>query len=188
MTSRRQIAQVGLWVGLLIVGAILAIQPQMAPSALLEPIQDITDSIEAIGSDEVSIGAIGIGVFLVIAGIGLLYDRSPEPSTRGETVSGKSPQTAEALLSQSDRSDQFRQHLQEMLARKVNDPDRQIQHGSWTDDPVAAATLSDAVEYPVEFRLLYWIDSQRAQEQAYKRTANAIARWKRQSEAGNDRE
>lgn len=186
MTDRRQIGHAGLLAGLLIVGAVLAIQPQMAPPTLLASIQETVNSIEAITSAELSIGAVGIGVVLMVAALGLVRPADGESTAPSKPESGESPQTATERIRSAERSEQFRQYLHEILARQVDNPAQQIRRGTWTDDPVAAATLSEEIEYPVEFRLLYWVDTQRAQDQAYERTASAIAQWTPQSETPND--
>lgn len=49
--------------------------------------------------------------------------------------------------------------------------------GEWTDDPIAAGFLGDAVDYPLRFQLVVWARPSDAYARAIERTSHAVDRF-----------
>ena len=147
----------------------------------------------------------GVGTVAVLAAIGQLYGRvdrdvaeplvtnAPERTTLDREVAGRS--FAEELRAASSAArragndeegieavrETLRATLVDVLRRAGDDPEsieRAIERGTWTDDPVAAATLSDAVDPPAQGiarRLIDWLRPGRAVRRRARRATGAIA-------------
>ncbi|MFB6162901.1 MAG: hypothetical protein ABEJ86_05625 [Halococcoides sp.] len=66
--------------------------------------------------------------------------------------------------------------LRDLLVDLLDDADRPIANGEWTDDPIAAAFLGDddAVDYPFSHRLYAWLYPGRAYDRRVRRSLRAV--------------
>lgn len=158
------------FVGVLLVGgAVYGLwKPQMLPSV---PVT-LTGSI------------IIVVLIVIMAGIGILAFRMAAVDTQTLlTYRNRPEQSHEAVgpttKTLAHRSTIHRERLQTAVKHILEEkghsaPEQAIEDGSWTDDRVAAAFVSETCSYPILDRLRSWLEQDGTAPRRLKRTVKAM--------------
>ena len=189
--------------GLLVVG-IVGVVPGPIAASLTEWSADRLAPVLRIGAAEILAGGfflIGGYLWYVTANTerqthtltGSLPPEQPRnpPAIVGESIQKDIEDAADAITIRGVPYEETtpREQLQDIVREATiqtngQAPERQLQTGAWTDDPVAGALLSDDRGYPPRFQLYRWARPEKAYRQAVQRTVKAIDR--QYNPAGND--
>lgn len=160
-------------IGLIGIGLVgMAVYGLLAPDRVPEPSVTLTGSVVIV---LLVLGMTGIGVLAfrssrIDTNALLTYHHRPEQSH--ESV-GPNTRTL------ADRASIDRQALQDTLTmilqeRGVRDIETIIAEGTWTDDRVAAAFVTEDQSYPIIDRLRAWLEQEGTTARRLKRTIQAM--------------
>lgn len=175
-----------------LLAAVFAVSPSLLPAGVRAPLLTVTER-----ADHQPV-VIGLAVIAVLAALAYLRSAGPAPRRRDPLVDA-TPETAsrpvtelgaeftrraarERRYSGDDRSldGQLRDRAKEVLTWELDctpaEAERMLDAGTWTDDQVAAATVSTTQSYPVAHRLRQWAQPQTARKQEVDRTVTAMYR------------
>lgn len=169
--------------GLLVVAVVLVVRPELLPESLQATLLTIIEALEALPGDlQTFVILILTAVFGLAAGIYLREESTGrlEP-IRADTIDRSVSTVDDRYAADKGYPAQYRETLLLALRRQMGSgqdvsPEKIIEAGSWTDDQLAVATLSDQYPYPLSHQVLRWVDQEWARDRALNRTATEIAK------------
>jgi len=176
---------------LLAFAVVVGYRPDLLPPSVATPVArlptmfDVRTTILAVGGLLACIGLLGSWVWRTNDRTAVLSEVAVETPDREVAVTGAAL-TREFESTRDGRSgsegsieDSLRATLVDLYGREFDDPERAasyVDDGEWTDDRVAAATLTatDAVDFPLVFRLYAWLYPDHADSYRTQRALRAV--------------
>ena len=170
---------------------VVGYEPELLPAAVSTGVDQLTGvvgmrtAILAAGGLLACLGLLGLWTWRTTDRTAVLSRLSPERPDREVAVTG-GPLTAEF---ETRRAGQYhpeqslepslRAALADLYGREFDDSDRAesyVDDGEWTDDRVAAATLTatESVDFPLVYRLYAWLYPDHAYSYRIQRTLRAV--------------
>lgn len=168
---------------------VVAYRPELLPPSVRLQLDQLTGGVEVrmiilvAGGILICIGVLGSWTWRTTDATSVLSEMSPEAPDREVTITGAALTTEfernqKGYYTESSLEASLRAALVDLYSHEL-DSDRAesfVDSGEWTEDRVAAATLTatDAVDFPLIYRLYAWLYPDHAYSYRIRRTLRVV--------------